>query len=181
MPMMFGWRWTRTCATPVLTRPIEFGADFVCHSASKFLNGHSDVLAGMLVAAADSAYWQRIRRHRLLAGAMLGSMEAWLLLRGLRTLYLRVRQQSASALALASWLAEHPGVEQVFYPGLPRDPGHEIACRQMSGGFGGMLSILVPGGRGEGHCRDLQGNGIQARHFPWGRGERAGTSQDERV
>ena len=138
-----------TCATPVLTRPIEFGADFVCHSASKFLNGHSDVLAGMLVAAADSAYWQRIRRHRLLAGAMLGSMEAWLLLRGLRTLYLRVRQQSASALALASWLVEHPGVEQVFYPGLPRDPGHEIACRQMSGGFGGMLSILVPGGRGE--------------------------------
>lgn len=138
-----------TCATPVLTRPIEFGADFVCHSATKYLNGHSDVLAGLLVAAADSAYWQRIRRHRLLAGSMLGSMEAWLLLRGLRTLYLRVRQQSANALALAGWLAEHPCVEQVFYPGLPRDPGHETACRQMSGGFGGMLSILVPGGRSE--------------------------------
>ncbi len=138
-----------TCATPVLTRPIEFGADFVCHSATKYLNGHSDVLAGMLVAAADSAHWQRIRRHRLLAGSMLGSMEAWLLLRGLRTLYLRVRQQSTNALALAGWLAEHPRVERVFYPGLPLDPGHETACSQMSGGFGGMLSILVPGGRSE--------------------------------
>lgn len=138
-----------TCATPVLTRPIEHGADIVCHSATKYLNGHSDVLAGMLVTAADSAFWQRIRRHRLLAGPVLGGMEAWLLMRGLRTLYLRVRQQSANALELARWLHGHPGVERVFYPGLPSDPGHETASRQMAGGYGGMLSILVPGGREE--------------------------------
>jgi cystathionine gamma-synthase len=138
-----------TCATPVLTRPIDFGADLVCHSATKYLNGHSDVLAGMLVAARDSDFWQRIRQHRLLAGSVLGSMEAWLLMRGMRTLYLRVRQQSASALELAQWLESRDNVEKVHYPGLPGDPGHAVACRQMAGGFGGMLSFLVPGGREE--------------------------------
>ncbi len=138
-----------TCATPVLSRPVEYGADIVCHSATKYLNGHSDVLAGMLVAARDSAFWQRIRAHRLLAGSVLGSMEAWLLMRGMRTLFLRVRQQSASALALAEFLAAHPAVEKVHYPGLSTDPGHAVASRQMSGGYGGMLSLLVPGGREE--------------------------------
>ncbi len=138
-----------TCATPVLSRPFEFGADLVCHSATKFLNGHSDVLAGMLVTAIDSPFWQRIRSHRVLAGAFLGSMEAWLLLRGLRTLFIRVRQQSHNAFRLAHWLQEHPGIEKVLYPGLSSHPGYGIACRQMPGGFGGMLSVLVPGGRTE--------------------------------
>ena len=138
-----------TCATPVLTRPIEHGADMVCHSATKYLNGHSDVLAGMLVAAADSPFWQRIRQHRLLAGSVLGSMEAWLLMRGMRTLFLRVRQQSASALAIAQWLHAREDVERVHYPGLPGNPGHATAASQMTGGFGGMLSFEVPGGREE--------------------------------
>jgi len=138
-----------TCATPVLTRPIELGADFVCHSATKYLNGHSDVLAGMLVTAGDNKLWRRIRQHRLLGGAILGSLDAFLLLRGMRTLYVRVRQQCASALAIAKYLQAHPGIEHVYYPGLESDPGHEIAVRQMQGGYGGMLSILVPGGRKE--------------------------------
>lgn len=138
-----------TCATPVLTRPITFGADLVCHSATKYLNGHSDVLAGMLVTATKDDFWNRIRRHRLLGGAMLGSLEAFLLMRGMRTLFVRVRQQCESALAIAQYLNAHPAVEHVYYPGLDTDPGHEIASRQMQGGFGGMLSILVPGGRQE--------------------------------
>ncbi len=137
-----------TVATPVLTRPIELGADFVCHSATKYLNGHSDVLGGMLVTAhADSDLWHRIRQHRLYAGAMLGSFEAYLLIRGIRTLFLRVGAQCENAMVIAGYLHRHPKVEHVHYPGLPGDPGHAIATRQMTGGYGGMLSILVPGGR----------------------------------
>lgn len=136
-----------TCATPVLSQPIELGADLVCHSATKYLNGHSDVLAGMLVTAKEDALWSRIRQHRLLAGAVLGSFEAYLLMRGMRTLFVRVRKQCENALALARFADTHPGVEKVHYPGLNSDPGHRIACSQMKGGFGGMLSILVPGDR----------------------------------
>lgn len=136
-----------TCATPVLTRPLALGADMVCHSGTKYLNGHSDVLAGAMVTREDSDLWQRIRQHRLLAGATLGSLEAFLLTRGMRTLFVRVERQSANALAVARYLANHPRVEQVYYPGLESDPGHAIARAQMQGGFGGMLSFLVPGGR----------------------------------
>ncbi|MGE0117169.1 MAG: PLP-dependent aspartate aminotransferase family protein [Dongiaceae bacterium] len=136
-----------TAATPVLTRPLEHGADLVMHSATKYLNGHSDVLAGVLVAARDDALWQRIARTRWEGGAVLGGFEAWLLLRGLRTLVVRVRQASRSAQAIAEHCLGHAGITQVLYPGLGNDPGHAVASRQMSGGFGGMLSIRVRGGR----------------------------------
>ena len=139
-----------TAATPVLTRPIELGADIVCHSATKFLNGHSDVIAGVLVTAdATTELWDRIRQHRVYAGPVLGSFEAYLLTRGMRTLFLRVPKQCENALTVARFLDTHPNVEAVHYPGLQNFPGHEIAMRQMQGGFGGMLSFQVPGGRAE--------------------------------
>jgi len=138
-----------TAATPVLTRPLELGADLVCHSATKFLNGHSDVIAGAVVTKEDDEFWQRMQMHRRVAGPLLGSFEAYLLVRGMRTLFLRVRRQSENALTVARFLEAHPGVERVHYPGLESDPGHEAASRQMRGGFGGMLSFLVPGGRDE--------------------------------
>jgi len=138
-----------TCATPVLTQPISLGADFVCHSATKYLNGHSDVLAGVLIAAKDTPLWQRIRKHRLLSGNTLASLDAYLLTRGMRTLYVRVRQQCENALAIATYLEAHPKVESVQYPGLESAPDHLVAKKQMVGGFGGMLSFTIPGGREE--------------------------------
>jgi len=135
-----------TAATPVLTRPLEHGADLVMHSATKYLNGHSDVLAGALVAARRDAFWERLAAVRAEGGAVPGSFEAWLLLRGMRTLFLRVRHASASALAIAEHFRGHPALAAVLYPGLPGDPGHDVARRQMAGGFGGMLSIRVAGG-----------------------------------
>jgi cystathionine gamma-synthase len=134
-----------TVPTPLLTRPIEFGADLVMHSATKYLNGHSDVLAGALVTAARDEHWDRITEHRALNGAILGSFEAWLLLRGMRTLALRVERACHNALTLAERLTSHPAIKEVLYPGLASNPGHEVATRQMSGGFGGMLSIRING------------------------------------
>jgi cystathionine gamma-synthase len=135
-----------TVATPILTRPLELGADLVMHSATKYLNGHSDVVAGALVTARQDAYWQRIAGLRASHGGILGPVEAWLLLRGMRTLPLRVAQACRSAQAIATHFARHPRVRTVLYPGLPEAPGHEIAKRQMQGGFGGMLSLCVAGG-----------------------------------
>jgi len=135
-----------TVATPVLTRPFEHGADLVVHSASKYLNGHGDVLAGAVLSARRDPFWERIRSWRRNAGAMPGPFEAWLLQRGMRTLFLRVHRSSDTALALATRLAGHPALTAVLYPGLPDHPGHQIARRQMRGGFGGMLSIRVAGG-----------------------------------
>lgn len=135
-----------TVPTPVFTRPLEWGADIVMHSATKFLNGHSDVLAGALVTPRDDELWRRIVAVRSLQGGMLGAAEAWLLLRGMRTLYLRVPRAADSALAIALHFAGHPKLEAVLYPGLPDHPGHEVARRQMTGGFGAMLSIRVKGG-----------------------------------
>lgn len=136
-----------TAATPILTRPIEHGADIVHHSATKYLNGHSDVLAGALaVRDASLPIWADIHEERKIGGAALGAFEAWLLLRGLRTLHLRVRQASENALALAERLERHTAVERVTYPGLPSHPQHAIAQKQMHGGFGGMLSFEVKGG-----------------------------------
>ena len=136
-----------TAATPLLTQPISLGADLVVHSATKYLNGHSDVLAGALVTAnGDDPLWQRVNYLRYLAGAVMGPFEAWLLQRGMRTLHLRVARQCENALAIAEALSGHPRVEAVLYPGLPSSPGHALASRQMRGGFGGMLSILVAGG-----------------------------------
>lgn len=135
-----------TVPTPVLCRPLALGADIVLHSATKYLNGHSDVVAGALVTRDDSSLWQRVRAMRNLGGAVLGPFEAWLLLRGMRTLHLRVRAACASALQLATALEPHPAVAHVLYPGLASHPGHATAAAQMSGGFGGMLSIRVKGG-----------------------------------
>ena len=135
-----------TCASPVLTRPFEHGADVVMHSATKYLNGHSDVLAGVLVAREDGERWQAIRHQRHIGGAVAGPFEAWLLLRGMRTLDLRVRAASANALALAAHLEAHPRVAWVSYPGLPSHPQHALAKRQMGDGFGGMLAFGVAGG-----------------------------------
>ena len=135
-----------TVSTPVLTRPIEHGADIVMHSATKYLNGHCDIVAGALVTAREDEMWERVCEVRLQSGAILGSFEAWLLQRGMRTLFLRVRKASESALALAKHFERHAGVEAVIYPGLPGHPGHGIARRQMDGGFGGMMSIQVKGG-----------------------------------
>jgi cystathionine gamma-synthase len=135
-----------TVATPILTRPLSLGADIVMHSATKYLNGHSDVVAGALATARSDALWARIDTLRTGHGAILGPFEAWLLLRGLRTLDVRVRAQAQAALDLATRLAQHRDIEQVLYPGLADDPGHAVAARQMAGGFGGMLSIRVRGG-----------------------------------
>lgn len=135
-----------TVATPVLTRPIEFGADIVMHSATKYLNGHGDVVAGALVTASRDDFWARICSVRAEGGALLGSFESWLLQRGMRTLFMRVRQASQTALIIAEHFADHPGLESVSYPGLESHPGHEIAKKQMQGGFGGMLSFCVAGG-----------------------------------
>lgn len=136
-----------TCATPVHTRPLSLGADLVMHSATKYLGGHSDVLAGMLVTGAEDAAWAAIRELRHDEGAVLGPMEAYLLLRGLRTLFVRVERSSRTAQRLAERLSalRLPGVA-VLYPGLPGHPGHAVAARQMQGGFGGMMSIQTGGG-----------------------------------
>jgi cystathionine gamma-synthase len=135
-----------TAATPVLTRPLDHGADLVMHSATKYLNGHSDLLAGSVTTRADNAHWQRLRSVRAQIGGTLGSMESWLLLRGMRTLFLRVRAASASAQRIAEHFDRDPRVAEVLYPGLPGAHGHEVATRQMEGGFGGMLSMRVASG-----------------------------------
>ncbi|HEY4166727.1 MAG TPA: aminotransferase class I/II-fold pyridoxal phosphate-dependent enzyme [Reyranella sp.] len=135
-----------TVATPVLTRPIEHGADIVMHSATKYLNGHSDVIAGALVGARDDEHWAKLRMIRAQLGTILGQTEAWLLMRGMRTLFPRVQWACRSAEMLAQKFAEHPMVEQVLYPGLPSFAGHAVAKKQMSGGFSGMLSVRVKGG-----------------------------------
>jgi cystathionine gamma-synthase len=135
-----------TVPTPVLMNPLALGADIVMHSATKYLNGHSDVVAGALVFARKDAHFERAVRTRGTLGAILGPFEAALLLRGLRTLHVRVRHQCASALAIARHFARHPRVEAVLYPGLETHPGHATAARQMRGGFGGMLSVRVKDG-----------------------------------
>ena len=135
-----------TVATPVLTRPIEFGADLVMHSATKYLNGHSDIIAGALVTREDDDYWQRLTMLRAQMGATLGSFKSWLLLRGTRTLFPRVKTACANAMTIAERLSANPNVSEVLYPGLTNFPDHAIAAKQMSGGFGGMLSIRVKGG-----------------------------------
>ncbi len=136
-----------TVATPVLTRPLEHGVDLVMHSATKFLNGHSDVLAGALITGVKDEYWERIEAVRRDLGTVMGPQEAWLLLRGMRTLHLRVAKACENAQAIAEAMQRHPAVSHVLYPGLPDHPGHAVARRQMRGGFSGILSIRVAGGR----------------------------------
>lgn len=134
-----------TAGTPVLSQPLALGADIVMHSATKAMNGHSDVLGGVLSTKQEMPVWEAIRSDRSDAGAVMGPFEAWLLLRGLRTLPLRVERMSENAMRIAEHLADHPAVENVFYPGLETHQGHQIAKRQMQGGYGGLLSVLVKG------------------------------------
>jgi cystathionine gamma-synthase len=132
-----------TFATPINQRPLELGADLVVHSATKFLGGHADALGGLVCGPRELV--QHVYHFREINGACLEPMSAYLLLRGMKTLHLRVRQQNESALRIARFLEAHPRVEKVFYPGLAAHENHEIARRQMSG-FGGVLSFALRGG-----------------------------------
>jgi cystathionine gamma-synthase len=137
-----------TWASPVLTRPLELGADLVMHSTTKYLGGHSDVLSGAVVARADDELFQRIRTVQVAGGAVASPFDCWLLLRGIRSLPYRMRGHSEHAMAVARFLESHPAVARVHYPGLASHPAHAVAARQMAD-FGGMLSVEVRGGRAE--------------------------------
>ena len=138
-----------TFATPVLQRPMEHNVDIVMHSTTKYINGHSDVIGGALVTKHGNYLFERARIFQQTGGAVPSSFDCWLTMRGIETLPYRVRGQSANALALAEYLSTHPSVEAVHYPGLETHPNHELAKRQMKGGFGGMLSVQVKGGKPE--------------------------------
>lgn len=135
-----------TCAPPCTTQALALGADIVMHSATKYLNGHSDVLAGVLATREVNDRWAEIGEIHSKTGAVPGAFETWLLMRGLRTLWVRFERQSASALMIAQALQGEAGTDAVLYPGLADHPGHDIAARQMSNGFGGMLSLRLSGG-----------------------------------
>ncbi len=135
-----------TFATPVLQRPLALGADVVMHSTTKYFGGHSDVLGGALVFARADERFERVLHRRHVTGATLAPFSAWLILRGCRSLPARMRMHCANARKLADFLAAHPAIERVNYPGLESHPGHAVAARQMRD-FGGMLSIEVRGGR----------------------------------
>jgi methionine-gamma-lyase len=135
-----------TFATPVNSRPLALGADLVWHSATKYLGGHSDLSAGVLAGPAELL--DRVWSTATVTGAVLGPFDAWLLLRGLRTLPLRVRQHNANGLALATALSDHPAVAAVHYPGLPGHPQHALAAAQMDG-YGGVLTVELDGDRAE--------------------------------
>jgi cystathionine gamma-synthase/methionine-gamma-lyase len=138
-----------TFSTPCLIQPLALGADYVAHSATKYIGGHGDVLAGVVAASAEDC--ARLRSHRNLVGSNLSPFDAWLCLRGLRTLPLRLRQACANALDLARWLSDHNRVEAVYYPGLEADPDHALAARQFPAGmFGAMLAFdIAAAGRAE--------------------------------
>ncbi|BCJ40857.1 cystathionine gamma-synthase [Actinoplanes ianthinogenes] len=133
-----------TVATPVHTNPLLLGASIVMHSATKYLNGHDDVMAGGLVTDGSvPELWERLKEQRRLAGQIPGTLEAYLLQRGMRTLTVRMPAVSRSAMEIATYFSEHPLVERVAYPGLASDPGHRVAAKQMSGGFSGMMSVFL--------------------------------------
>ena len=147
--------------TPAVTlRALDLGADIVFHSGTKYLAGHSDVTAGVLATRAVDARWEEIRHARTLMGGVLGPFESWLLLRGMRTLHVRYERQAANAMAIARHFEHHPRLEAVLYPGLESHPGHEVAARQMRGGFGAMLSLLIAG-----NADDAKGVATRTRLF----------------
>ncbi len=149
-----------TAATPLLSKPLEMGADVVVHSATKVINGHSDVLAGVLTCMDSSAeFWQFVTAERAGAGAILSAQSAWLLLRGVRTLPLRLERMCANAIGIAEFLEQHDTVEAVWYPGLARHSDHNLANRMMPGGYGYLMSFLIRGGGEEAlsFCRHLEG------------------------
>ena len=134
-----------TFASPILQRPLEHGADIVMHSATKYLNGHSDMVRGMLVVGDNAELGEQLAFLQNSVGAVQGPFDSFLALRGLKTLHLRMKAHCDNAQALAEWLQSHEAVSEVIYPGLPSHPHHELAKRQMDG-FGGMLSIRLKGG-----------------------------------
>ena len=138
-----------TFATPVLQRPLDCGIDMVAHSTTKYISGHSDVVGGALIARYNNYLFERARTAQKYGGAVPSPFDCWLSLRGIETLPCRVRTHSENAIALAEYLEKHPKVEAVHYPGLASHPGYAIAARQMCGGFGGMLSFQIRGGREE--------------------------------
>ncbi len=133
-----------TFASPFLQQPLALGADFVVHSTTKYLGGHSDVVGGAILTD-DGDACQRLKFLQNAVGAVPGPMDCWLVLRGLKTLALRMERHCANARRIAAFLADHPAVERVHYPGLPADPGHALAARQMRD-FGGMVSFVAKGG-----------------------------------
>jgi cystathionine beta-lyase/cystathionine gamma-synthase len=138
-----------TFATPFNQRPIELGIDIVLHSATKYLAGHSDVIAGVVLS--DAGRISRLWHNHVMFGGVLHPMEAWLLERGLKTFSMRLSQHNSNALAVAAFLSQHKAVRQVYYPGLPSHPQHELARKQMPGGFGGMVCFDLHGGRAAGY------------------------------
>jgi cystathionine gamma-synthase len=135
-----------TWATPVLQRPLDFGADLSMQATTKYLGGHGDVLGGVVVSRLDDAYFRRLKQLQSDGGAVPSPFECWLTLRGIRTLPYRMRGHADNARKVADFLRAHPRVETVHYPGLAEHPGHTIAARQMTA-FGGMLSVQVRGGQ----------------------------------
>jgi cystathionine gamma-synthase len=138
-----------TFATPVLQRPLDCGIDMVAHSTTKYIGGHSDIIGGALIARFNNYLFERARKSQRYGGAVPSPFDCWLALRGIETLPCRMRAHCENGMALAQFLSRHPKVETVHYPGLPSHPGHAAARRQMCGGFGGMLSLQVRGGRAE--------------------------------
>ena len=136
-----------TFATPYHQRPIELGCDVVVHSVTKYLNGHGDVIAGAIISTREMITEMRLRGIKLMTGSVLGPFECYLILRGLKTMEVRMQRHSENAAAVAEFLNRHPKVERVYYPGLESHPGHEVACRQMHNGFSGVVSFEVAGGR----------------------------------
>jgi len=138
-----------TFASPYNQKPLSLGIDVVLHSATKYLGGHSDVVAGVIAGSAEhiSMLWH----NHVMLGAVLHPMEAWLLQRGLQTFDLRMARHNANALAIAQFLQQHPAVSEVYYPGLEQHPQHDLATRQMQGGFGGMVCFDLKGGREAGY------------------------------
>jgi cystathionine gamma-synthase len=137
-----------TWATPVQQRPLDLGADMVMHATTKYIGGHSDVLGGAVVFRENDAFAERVRFLQINGGAVPSPFDCWLTLRGIQTLTYRVRAHAASAMQVARFLATHPRIERVHYPGLETHPGHAVATRQMRG-FGGMISIEIQGGEAE--------------------------------
>src|SRR3954470_6473732 len=134
-----------TFASPFVQRPLELGFDIVMHSATKYLNGHSDVVAGVAVVGDNAEIAETLKFLQNAVGAVLGPFDSFLALRGVKTLALRMQRACDSALAIAKWLSTRKDVERVIYPGLPSHPQHELAKRQMSGGFGGIISVELKG------------------------------------
>ena len=134
-----------TFATPYVQRPLDHGFDLVVHSVTKYLNGHSDMVGGMVVAREHGELAERLTFLHNAVGSILGPFDSFLAMRGVKTLHLRMREHCASALAIAEWLSAHPKIEKVLYPGLASHPQHALASRQMNG-FGGMVTPILRGG-----------------------------------